>query len=99
MKIEHCWRLAGVIGLLLGLLSVPTGYGQTVVGRIDGTVTDASGQVIAKAEVVLKSTDTATVRHATTSESGTYVIPSVPVGLYSLTVTESGFQTYVQSDI
>lgn len=87
-----------LVALALLFLSTPRVLAQTVEGRINGTVTDAAGSVIPGAEVVLKGLDTGFERKTTTSATGTYFMPSIPPGRYSLTVTMQGFQTYVVPD-
>jgi Carboxypeptidase regulatory-like domain len=91
--------IAWVLSVALWFLITPALQGQTVVGRIDGTVTDQGGAVISGAQVVLESLETQATRRATTSDSGTYVIPSVPLGRYTVTITAAGFQSYVQADV
>jgi hypothetical protein len=68
-------------------------------GNIQGTVSDASGAVVANATVT--ATDTSTqVNHVTKSDkAGVYLIPGLPIGTYNLSVTAPGFETYVQTGI
>jgi hypothetical protein len=44
-------------------------------------------------------TDTGLVRSVVTTETGAYVIPSLPVGPYRLEATLQGFRTFVQASI
>jgi hypothetical protein len=68
-------------------------------GNIQGTVSDASGAVIANASV--SATETATqVKHVgKTDKAGVYVFPGLPIGTYNLEVSAGGFETYEQSGI
>src|SRR3954447_14075008 len=68
---------------------------QTVEGRVNGTVTDSSGNVVANTQISLRNLDTNAERQATSSETGNYVVPSVPPGRYTLIATLPGFQRYV----
>jgi Carboxypeptidase regulatory-like domain/TonB-dependent Receptor Plug Domain/TonB dependent receptor len=72
---------------------------QTFRGTILGTVTDPSGNVIPGATVKARNTGTGQERTATTSGDGSYAIPELQVGTYNVTVTQSGFQTAVTSDV
>ncbi len=72
---------------------------QTFRGTILGTVTDPSGNVITGATVKVRNTGTGLERTVTTSASGSYTISELPIGGYSVTVTQSGFQTSVTSDV
>src|SRR5271155_2452555 len=83
--------------LLVGfvLLSTAMLVGQTFRGTILGSVTDPSGAVIAGATVKLRNVATGLERTTTTSADGSYSVPELPIGTYSVTVTQTGFQTFV----
>jgi len=68
---------------------------QTFRGTILGTVTDTSGSSVAGAAVVVKNTNTGLSRTVTTSEDGTYSVPELPIGTYSVTVEKAGFKQAV----
>src|SRR4029077_8410888 len=65
---------------------------QTFRGTILGTVTDSSGSSVAGATVVVKNTNTGLSRTVTTSEDGTYSVPELPIGTYSVSVEKAGFK-------
>jgi hypothetical protein len=69
-------------------------YGQTANGTLTGIVTDSSGAVIAGAPVVATHVETDTMITGTTSQTGNYTIPQLPVGQYVVTVTLQGFKTF-----
>ncbi|MBZ5653787.1 MAG: TonB-dependent receptor [Acidobacteriia bacterium] len=73
--------------------------GQTFRGTILGTVTDPSGNVVAGATVKVRNTGTGLERTATTSADGSYAINELPIGKYSVTITQSGFQTSITSSV
>jgi hypothetical protein len=72
---------------------------QTFRGAILGTVTDASGAVVAGAKVTARNPGTGLERSTETSAEGTYSLPELPIGTYNVTVTQAGFQTYVAKDV
>jgi hypothetical protein len=72
---------------------------QTFRGTILGTVTDPSGAVVAGAQVSAKNTGTGQERVTTTSADGSYNIPELPIGTYTVTVTQSGFQTFIATGV
>jgi hypothetical protein len=72
---------------------------QQITGNIRGTVTDPSGAVIHGAAVTVRQAETGLSRAATTDRNGNYVLLELPIGHYSLRVTEEGFQEYVQDGI
>ncbi len=88
--------VGGVLtGLVCVLLGVVTAWGQTGTGQISGTVQDSSGGVIVGATVRVMSERTEGSRTATTSNSGTFVVPSLPAGPYTVEIESKGFRTYV----
>jgi hypothetical protein len=64
---------------------------QTTSGLINGTVTDTSGAVVPGAQVDVVSQGVDLHRSATTMGTGSYVIPDVPPGIYTIKVTKDGF--------
>ncbi len=81
------------------LLSVAMLVGQTFRGTILGSVTDPSGAVIAGATVKVRNVATGLERTTTTSADGSYSVPELPIGTYSVTVTQTGFQTFVTTGV
>jgi hypothetical protein len=83
-----------VLAILVVLVLVVAANAQTFRGAINGTVTDPSGAVVPNAAV--KATETATgIEHNTvTSTDGAFSFQDIPLGLYKITVTASGFPVY-----
>ena len=76
------------------------GVAQELAATLTGTVTDPSGAVMSGATIVVHSQQTgADVRTITTSSSGGFNITNIPAGLYTVTVTDAGFQTSVFKDV
>jgi Carboxypeptidase regulatory-like domain len=61
-------------------------------GSLTGTVTDPGGAVVAGASVSVKSDATGQEFTATTSDSGTFNIPSLQPGNYTVTIEAGGFK-------
>src|SRR5436190_14526430 len=74
-------------------------FGQTFRGTILGTVTDTSGAVISGAKIEAKNIATGLLRTTQTSADGSYSIPELPLGTYTVTVSQSGFQTSVTTSV
>ena len=87
-----------VLCLALGF-GASTTLGQAVYGSIIGTVTDPQGAVVAGAKVTVHNVDTGLERTTQTSADGSYSLPELPIGTYTVTVTQSGFQTAVTSNV
>jgi len=66
---------------------------QTFRGTILGTVTDPQGSIIAGAKVTVRNVNTGLERTTETSADGSYSVPELPIGTYTVGVTQSGFQT------
>ncbi len=62
-------------------------------GALSGTVTDPSGAVVPGAKVQLTSWASGKVRMAQSDARGDYLVPLLPPGTYSVTVSKSGFET------
>lgn len=93
---KHLFRL----GLILWALCLGPGLlAQSDRGSITGTVLDPSGAAIPGATVRATQTETNFSRQVTSTETGKYVIPELPVGVYTLTVSNPGFKTYTQTGI
>src|SRR6202158_3049402 len=81
------------------LLSTTLLVGQTFRGTILGSVTDPSGAVVAGATVKVRNVATGLERTTTTSTDGSYAVPELPIGTYSVTVAQAGFQTFVVTGV
>src|SRR5437667_3236823 len=67
--------------------------------QISGTVKDQSGAVLPGVEVTVTQTETGISRSAVTNETGTYVLPNLPLGPYRLGAGLPGFRTFAQTGI
>ena len=63
-------------------------------GTITGVVVDSSGSVIPGATVEAVNVATSAVSTAISSDEGTFTIPSLNAGTYTVTVTLQGFKTF-----
>src|SRR5690348_16182827 len=68
---------------------------QTITGDITGDVTDSTGAVVTNVEVTAVNTGTNLSRSASTSGTGNFRIPDLPIGQYKVTATAPGFKTVV----
>ena len=85
------WRTAVALSAVL-LVSIPA-LAQVDRGGLTGTVRDSSGLGVPGASVAAAQNATGLKRVAVTSGSGTYDIPELPVGIYTVTFALKGFQT------
>src|SRR5216683_1896342 len=88
-------RSALVLALfaVTAFLFLPNAHAQQTLGGITGTVTDSSGAVISGATVTLIGDQTKLNRSQTTSTTGSYAFVNLPLGTYTLSFTQQGFQS------
>src|SRR6266705_2471934 len=91
--------LRGCLAALCVLLSSSSALGQAVNATLLGTVTDASGAVVAGARVTTTEMKTGVVRSITTNDSGNYAFADLPPGQYAVAVEKQGFKRAVRSGV
>ena len=85
--------------LVFVLLAAVSLSAQTFRGTILGTVTDPSGAVLPGVKVTVKNAGTGLERTTETSADGSYALPELPIGTYTVTITLPGFQTSVTTGV
>jgi hypothetical protein len=80
-------------------LSAALAVAQSPTSSLGGVVIDSSGATIPGANVVVRSNATGTTYEAVTSGNGTFNIPALDAGRYTVTVTLQGFKTVVRPDV
>jgi hypothetical protein len=81
------------LGVTCGAGSVST-FAQTAgTGALTGVVTDASGAVVAGAEIKVTSEATGEVRSVVSATNGNYSVPLLLPGLYRVEISKAGFKT------
>src|SRR6266480_2234593 len=66
---------------------------------LTGIVTDASGAAVPNAKVTVTNKATGVSFTTQTDSAGAYLIPSLPIGVYDIEVTASGFQKALVTDL
>jgi hypothetical protein len=72
---------------------------QTTSGSMSGTVTDPNAAVVPGAKVVALHEPTQSEFNTVTTDAGLYVFPTLPVGPYTISVTQPGFKKLVQTGV
>jgi len=90
-------RRALILAFLCTALSTLV-YGQAN-GSLSGTVADKTGGVLTGATVKVTSQATGLQRETKTDDSGHYLVPLLPVSIFTIHVEAQGFQTTEQRDI
>src|SRR5881396_2929472 len=84
--------------ILFLALTCTMGWAQST-AQISGTVKDQSGAVLPGVEVTATQTATGLARSVVTNETGSYILPNLPIGPYRLEAALPGFRTFAQSGI
>jgi hypothetical protein len=84
---------------LLCFLWSASGKAQINRANLNGTVTDPSGAVVPNARVDVVAPDTDFKRQTGTEGRGVYSLSSLPPGMYDLTISAQGFETYEEKGI
>ncbi len=91
----HSWlRTLALFGFITLLLP-----GQSITGTIGGAVSDPRENPIVQASVVVVNAATNSKVSVATDEYGYFVTPLLPPGVYSVTISAAGFQTYQHDGI
>jgi outer membrane receptor protein involved in Fe transport len=79
---------------LLALLATPPAEAQETRGSIEGVVKDSTGAGLPGATVEARSPSLVGVAAAVSDETGRYRFPSLSPGIYQVTASMSGFQSF-----
>lgn len=88
-----------VASALMLVLGASAAVAQQQTGEIYGRAADNSGAVLPGATVTVAGPALIQPRVAVTSESGTYRVPELPIGSYTVTFELAGFRTLALQDI
>ena len=95
-------RVAGSTNIVSAIVSVVLLAGivwaQTT-ASIGGALRDSSGAVIPGATITVKNLESGLTRTAVSDSSGSYSLPSLPVGQYEMTADKTGFKQSVRRGI
>jgi hypothetical protein len=74
-------------------LQVAFAQTQAINGSIRGRVTDPAGASVPKAAVSASNPATGYVREVESNDDGYFVIPNLPLGVYTLSIKKEGFES------
>jgi len=88
------WMRTALCSVFIATAMIAAGAQDTSSGSISGTITDSTGAAIKGATVNLINNDRgATVRTVTTNGSGFYTATSLPLGTYTVQISDQGFKS------
>src|SRR5688572_26166733 len=86
--------------IVLVLTCLGVAFAQTRdTAAVFGVVLDSQGATIPAATVTISSRNTGQVRTMVTSDTGSYVISSLPVGSYTMSVEHASFRRYERTGL
>ena len=89
IRFQRLWLFLVLYGIALANSAL--GHSQAT-GSFSGNVVDKSGSGIPGAAVTVTSQDTGLIRSGRTDDAGHYVVPLLPVGIFTVHVEAGGFQ-------
>jgi len=87
-----------ILAFAFVLATCPAVYGQAT-GSISGNVVDKAGSGVSGATVKVTSQQTGQVRSSNTDSSGHYLVPLLPVGVFTVRVDAASFQSAESKDL
>lgn len=99
MKATRLVLLATLLVFVTSLAPAAWAQTQATSGNLQGVITDPDGEPLPGVTVTAVNQDTGLTRTAVTSVTGTYRIPLLPTGNYTITAELTGFQAVEFPDI
>jgi outer membrane receptor protein involved in Fe transport len=91
--------LAIVLALVAALAMAPAVQAQATGATLIGKVQDKSGKALPGATITVTQPETGFTRSVVSESDGTFRLPSVPVGSYTVVVELNGFATVTVQDV
>jgi hypothetical protein len=93
------WCAPGSFKLLAVVLVFAATLSAQTAGTISGHVSDSTGAAVSGATISLTNLETRTARSTVTTSSGDYTFTEVPVGVYKLRASRTGFKTIASNAV
>jgi len=99
-RISPFTRFTGQLLVLVCLLAgtVQMGHAQST-AALEGTVSNPNGSAVAGAKVLARNLATGVETQTVADNAGQYLFPSLPIGLYRVEFSQSGFETVAFTDL
>ncbi len=95
---KHCQHILLMIALVVACVFPVRLLGQST-ALLTGTVVDPSGAVIPRAKVICRNTQTGLTHSVETGTAGLFRFPQLPIGIYEIAASHSGFATQTHRGI
>ena len=93
MKTSHFRYVTFFFTFVITVLVAATAFGQEFRGSITGNVTDPNGAAVPGAAVTVKNVSTNVGSTTTSNSEGSYTVPFLVPGTYTVSATAAGFKT------
>lgn len=97
MRFASTFVLVPVL-VVTALLATSPAVAQTSQAEIRGTVADQSGGALPGVTVTATHIDTGALRTTVTTETGVFLMPAMPLGLYRVQAELAGFSTVIRDN-
>src|SRR5260221_3447463 len=93
-------RLSAFVSALLCVLMLAASIAsaQTTTGMVSGQIVDSTGAAVTTARITITNEGTGVSQVVTASSAGTFHLPSVLPGSYTVVVEASGFKKFVRKN-
>lgn len=98
----HTLFVRWFVALLMVMIVIYSGqvaFAQRTTGGLRGQVLDPQEASVANAKVTVANQETGVSQSIQTTSAGTYTLPSVLPGLYTVSVESQGFKVFVKKDV
>jgi len=93
-------RIRNVLFIAVLMIVVGNGFVRAQgTAQVSGAVKDQSGAVLPGVEITATQTETGIARNTVSNETGSFVLPNLPLGPYRIEAALPGFRTFVQTGI
>src|SRR5688572_21332252 len=92
-------RITALLAALVLVLPAVPARAQVQTGEIGGKITDNSGAIVPGVAITLTGASLTQPLTTTTSDTGTYQFPRLPIGSYDLKFELTGFKTVVRQGV
>lgn len=99
MGFDARWRGIGLAFSALLFCAHVFAQTQAINGSIRGRIVDQQDAAIAGADVKAENTATGFTRATTTSDDGYYLLPNLPIGMYTVTAGKAGFESVQRTQV
>jgi hypothetical protein len=93
------FAVRSLLVLIMASLLLVSGFAQTSTGILTGTVSDSTDAVLAGVRVMATSTDRNTSQSTVTNDVGSYVIPALIPGKYTISAELAGFRRFTREGV